>query len=57
MASHALLSAASRPCTPSACTWGQVAHQYASPGFAVGLAAVVAAVLLFRAALRRRRGH
>lgn len=57
MASRVLLSAASRPCTPGACTWGQVAHQYASPGFAVGLVAVVTAFLLFRAALRRRRGR
>lgn len=49
--------AASRPCTPSACTWGQLGHEYGSPGFAVGLAVVAAAFLLFRAALRRRRSR
>lgn len=49
--------AASRACTPSACTWGQLGHEYGSPGFAVGLVVVAAAVLLFRAALRRQRGR
>jgi hypothetical protein len=48
--------AAAHTCTPSACTWGEVGSQYASPGFAVGLAVIAIAVLLIMAA-RRRTGR
>lgn len=51
------LLAAARACTPSACTWGEMASQYTTKGFAVGLAVIVAAVLLVRAALRHGRNR
>lgn len=50
-----MIAATSPVCTPRACTVGQVAHEYASPGFAVGLVIIVLSVLLVRRLVRGRR--
>jgi hypothetical protein len=40
-------------CTPSHCTWGEVGGMYSSASFLAGLAVIILAVLLIRAAARR----
>jgi hypothetical protein len=51
------LLAAARACTPAACTWGEMASQYTTKGFAVGLPFAAAAVLLLWVGWRRVRGR
>jgi hypothetical protein len=48
------LLASAHACTPSACAWSQVAAQYKSEGFLVGLITIGIVFFLARAAWRSR---